>query len=465
MGIGVTEGLLLVIGAVLTQLGEHRFSDVAGELPGHRPIAVLVTAGFVEHRQDRMDLAFAGAATVGLRGGNAERLAELEVLLSAAGSDMDDAGTVGGADFVPDDHLMAVTDRLADGVVIEGPTVTAADEVGAFERLQDLEGSFLFENLGPLLGQIVDLSALTHLDVVKLRMDGTEEIGEQRPRRRRPHQQELVSGGETDVRIRRFVAGRQQRQLGVDRLILDLLVAFADFLLGDTGAAARTPGHAVEALVDQATLVTLLEERPDGVVVLVRHGEVRVIPVHPVAETDGLVGLHLAEAQHALLAVVDELLETVVLDLFLGRESLLALDFYLDPQSLAVEAVLEALVESTHGVEALVDVFERAPPGVVDAHRVVGGNRAVEERPMRLTAILLDQFLESVFTLPELEDLPLFLGGYDIGHFRLLCDGGNVGRLRRTLLLERLRRRTRRSLYHDFRLISPPEARPLSDAS
>ena len=55
--------------------------------------------------------------------------------------------------------------------------------------------------------------------------------------------------------------------------------------------------------------------------------------------------------------------------------------FDLDPQALAVEAVLVALVLAEHRVEALVQVLVRPTPRVVDAHRVVGGDGAVEERP------------------------------------------------------------------------------------
>ncbi len=54
-------------------------------------------------------------------------------------------------------------------------------------------------------------------------------------------------------------------------------------------------------------------------------------------------------------------------------------DVDFDPQALAVEAVLPALVFALHGVVALVEVFVGAAPGVVHAHRVVGGDGAVDE--------------------------------------------------------------------------------------
>ena len=109
----------------------------------------------------------------------------------------------------------------------------------------------------------------------------------------------------------------------------------------------------------------------------------RVVPVHPVAEPDGLLGLAGGEREHPLLAQAHELGDAVRLDVALAREAEVALDVDLDPQALAVEAVLVALVLAQHRVEALVQVLVRAAPRVVDAHRVVGGDRPVEEAPAR----------------------------------------------------------------------------------
>src|SRR5438034_5415234 len=52
----------------------------------------------------------------------------------------------------------------------------------------------------------------------------------------------------------------------------------------------------------------------------------------------------------------------------------------------------------------LIGVLVGAAPGVVDAHRVVGGNRAVEKGPPRLAAILLAQLVEGLNAVPEFED-------------------------------------------------------------
>ena len=91
----------------------------------------------------------------------------------------------------------------------------------------------------------------------------------------------------------------------------------------------------------------------------------------------------------------------------LRGEPEVALDVDLDPQPLAVEPVLVALVLAEHRVEALVQVLVRAAPGVVDAHRVVGRDRPVEEAPVRPARVLRAQPGERPSLPPWREDLVL----------------------------------------------------------
>src|SRR5581483_9783789 len=79
----------------------------------------------------------------------------------------------------------------------------------------------------------------------------------------------------------------------------------------------------------------------------------------------------------------------------------------LDPEALAVEPVLEALVEAAQRLVALEDVLQRPSPGGVDRELLVGGDRAVGERPRRRAAVLRPQLLERLLALPEVEDLEL----------------------------------------------------------
>ena len=139
---------------------------------------------------------------------------------------------------------------------------------------------------------------------------------------------------------------------------------------------------------------------------------VRVVPVHPHAEADRLLGLARGVGQDPLLAERHEAVDAVRLDVALAREAEVALDVDLDPQPLAVEPVLVALVLAEHRVEALVQVLVRATPGVVDAHRVVGGDRPVEEAPARAAGVLRAQARERPSLPPCASDLVL-LGDED----------------------------------------------------
>ncbi len=199
----------------------------------------------------------------------------------------------------------------------------------------------------------------------------------------------------------------------------ELLISIGDDLvLTDARATAGTPGHDVSAFVEPALLPAALEETPDLIVVLIGEGEVgtaqlgqaqsaddllhraghrsvgsfdgdhprrvlaqlvaqpaqliRVVPIHPHAQADGLLGLDGGVVEYPLLAEDHERGDAVVLDVLLGLETQVALHVDLDPQTLAVEAVLPALVVALHGLEALVQVLVGTPPGVVHTKGIIG---------------------------------------------------------------------------------------------
>ncbi len=295
------------------------------------------------------------------------------------------------------------------------------------------------------LADVVDLALVPHLEIGQLRVDGGPDVAGQRPGRRRPDEEV-------------FAGPAAQGELDEDRLVVDLLVAFLDLHLAQADAAARAPRHGVVAAVDEAAAVALLEEGPDRVVVLLGHREVRIplsgrfgpvlvgaVPVHPVAEADRLLRLDAGEPVHALLAELHEAVDAgedvaghQVLDVALGGELQLLLDLDLDPQALAVEAVLVALALALHGVVALEGVLVSAAPGVVDAHRVVGGDGAVEEGPARAVLVLFAQGVEGPRLVPELEDAAFLCR--EIGlrvHFLERHDGPLAATVRHVYLIGR----------------------------
>lgn len=137
-----------------------------------------------------------------------------------------------------------------------------------------------------------------------------------------------------------------------------------------------------------------------------------VIPIHPVAEPDGLFGLPCGEAENAAFAFIDEAVDAVFADGGFGAESELFFDFDFDPESLAVEAVLVAEFVAGHGVEPLIGVFIGASPCVVDTHGIIGGDGSVEEAPARFGGVLATEFLEGLAGIPEVEDV--VFAGYEV---------------------------------------------------
>jgi len=94
----------------------------------------------------------------------------------------------------------------------------------------------------------------------------------------------------------------------------------------------------------------------------------------------------------------------------------LVLDAHLDPQTLAVEAVLVALVVPPERLVALEDVLERPAPRGVDGEGLVCRDRPVEERKGRAPAVALAELLEDILGLPPGQNL--LFEAWVVGHRR-----------------------------------------------
>ena len=356
---------MLVVGnaqqhPLLAQRGKDLARHVAGVPAGQRAVAVHVDARLVDRRDH----------------GQAKAPGEIEVLLATAGRDVHDARALLGADafvglaaLLPHDH--AVLHAGLRRQLVEGTAVAPALHRAAQRPAQDLDGLVPEDVLEGTLGHPVDVALVAHAHVRQVGVDRSGHVGGERPRRGGPdHQRVALLGGRS---------GLEQRQGDEGRGVDDVAVLVGQLGLGEPGPAARTPGHHVVALVDPAVLVAAFEEQPDGVVVLIGHRVVGVVPVHPVAQADRLLRLHGGVGQDALLAALHEPGDAIRLDVALVVKAQLLLDLDLDVQALAVEAVLVALLEALHRLEALEDVLIRAAPGMVHAHGVIGRDRPIQE--------------------------------------------------------------------------------------
>ena len=246
--------------------------------------------------------------------------------------------------------------------------------------------------------------------VLGVGLDGRRHVRRQRPGRRRPDHERLAG----------LVEQREaDEQRGIGPLLVD--AALRQLVLRERRAATRAPLRRAVAEVEPATFVDELEESPDVLDVRVAEREVVTSPVHPLAETDRPVGQRAGGPRDHIPATPRELGEPVLLDLALRVEAELALDPDLDPEPLAVEPVLVALLVAAERLVALEDVLQRPAPGGMDPeHHPVRRRGAVHEAEPRPVRVLLPKRVERPLVLPALEDREL--EGVVVGLVRERCE-------------------------------------------
>src|SRR5439155_2486328 len=154
-----------------------------------------------------------------------------------------------------------------------------------------------------------------------------------------------------------------------------------ELVLGERGAAPGAPLRGPVAHVQPAALMDELEELPDVLDVRVAEREVVVAPVHPLTKPDRAAGQGIRGLDDNLATASRELLDAVFLDLTLRIQPERTFHADLDPEALAVESVLVALLEATQRLIALEDVLQGPGPRSVNAERrSVGLHRPVDER-------------------------------------------------------------------------------------
>ena len=94
-----------------------------------------------------------------------------------------------------------------------------------------------------------------------------------------------------------------------------------DLVLGNGGFATGAPGNRLVAFVQPATLPADFEKVPDGVVVGIGHSEVRVVPIHEIAQAAALFSLNSGIFKNSVFAFIDEVVYAVVFDIFFGLEA------------------------------------------------------------------------------------------------------------------------------------------------
>ena len=318
------------------------------------------------------------------------------VVLAEGGGLVHHAGAVGHGDVVVADHRPGVFGvlRALDGglLEVEQRLVAQALQVAAGE--------------GGLVG---DLHALAqHLfDQGVAHDDGAAVIVEFRVGLVGVHAQRHVAGqrpggGGPGVDVGVLLILHLEAHHG--GALLDLLVALGDLVAGQGGAAAGAVGHDLVALVQQALVGHLLQAPPHRFDVVVVIGDVGVFHVGPEAHALGHALPFALVLPDALLALLDEGLDAVLLDLLLAVQAQQLLDLQLHRQAVGVPARLAGDQLALHRVVAGQQVLDGAGLDVADVGLAVGGRRAVVEGPDLLALPVLHGLLEDVVVVPELDD-------------------------------------------------------------
>ena len=328
-------------------------------------------------------------------------LAEAEVVVAEGDRRVHEAGAVVGGDEVAEQHGVAA---LAVDVGLqerEGRLVAHAVERRAGEAVEDPDVVAAEHALDERLGQHdrrVERPRLgAHVD--QLGVDGDRGVGDERPRRRRPHEQ-LVAGLER-------AAVLDHRQAHVDARVDDVLVALRHLVAGERGAAPRAVGDDLVALVQQPLVVDLAQRPPHRLDVRRVERAVGVVEVDPEADALGQRVPVLEVLEDRLAAALVELGDAELLDLLLVLDPELLLDGDLDRQAVRVPAALALDLVAAHRLVARVDVLEHAREDVVRAGLAVGRRRPLPEDPRRRALAAADRLAEDVALAPARENLLL----------------------------------------------------------
>ena len=377
--------------AFLLEVLQDRQVGVLDEEAGVRGLFLHVT-GFVDHLDEGQVVVSAHASVVFTEGGR----------------DVDDPGTVGHGDIRVAGDEEALLALFVGNALLEGVQrlILFVFEVGALVALQDLIGGFavfreLSENgVAEFGGDVVRVSVgRLDLDVLVGRAHAERDVGGQGPGRRGPGEEigVLIFDLETDD----------------GGTLFDVFVALRHFVGGQGRTAAGAVRNDLEALVEEAAVVDLLECPPLGLDEVVLVGDIGVVHVGPEADDLGEVFPHALVLPDGLFAFGDERLETILFDLLLAVEAEFLLDFDLNGQAVSVPAGLPGDEVVLHGAVPRDHVLDDTGQHVTDVRFAVRGGRTVVEDVGR-TAVLLLGLLEDVRVFPELRHFVLALDELEV---------------------------------------------------
>ena len=313
---------------------------------------------------------------------------DLGVVFTERRRDVNDARTVRQRDVLVADD---VERRLVALVEIEKRNVRGVFVI--FAPLDVDQCIVVEQRVDKRSRQDVDLAVCLDLGVILDRIHAQRDVGRKRPRRRRPCEEVAL-----------LVT---QLELDENGLLLDEFVTLRDLVRRKRSAAARAIGHDLVSLVEQSGVRDLLDRPPLRLDVVVLIGDVRMLHVRPIAYALGHALPLVLVLPDALLALADERLDAVLLDVLLAVHAEQFLDLQLDRQTVCVPPRLAQNVIALHRLVTRYDVLHNTRQYVTDVRLAVGGRRTVVEGELGLALGRLYALFEDAVALPKLEHLLL----------------------------------------------------------
>ena len=104
-----------------------------------------------------------------------------------------------------------------------------------------------------------------------------------------------------------------------------------------------------------------------------------------------MLDLAFGKGEDTLFTTLHKFVDTVGFDFAFVLQAQFFLNLDLDPQTLAVKAVLITLLVALHGLKALVQVLVCASPGMMNSHGVVRRYGTIQERVLFVAVLIAAQ--------------------------------------------------------------------------
>ena len=310
------------------------------------------------------------------------------IVLTKGGSDMNDAGTVGHGDVIIADHTPGGLIQFAHGEVEQGLVFHALQvDTGHFRVILH----FLAAENGGDQRLAHDVMFALHRDAAIgiMGIDAQRQVAGQRPGRGGPCQKVSV-----------LALDLEQHERGG---FLHILVALRHFVAGQGGAAAGAVGRDLVAQIQQTLFINFLQAPPLGLDIIVLVGDIGMLHIRPVADPVRHFFPFMLVFPDAFLALLDEGLNTVGLDLRLAVQPQLLFHFQLHRQAVGVPAGLAQHILALHGLETRDQVLNGAGLNMADMGAAVSRRRAVKERKAFRAVPAVEALFDDALFLPQAE--------------------------------------------------------------